>query len=178
MAEEAQASGESADAAGISLALSGASRAEADAYLRDQRHHMHEQLQQLHLDIMEKWLGVALRVATLVIGLAAATGLGALVWDAAHSKGLVIEPFSVPPDLASRGLTGQVVAGQMIDKLTTMTKSESSRAVQSYANNWGNNIKVEIPETGVSIGELRNFLREWLGHETMVGGEIVYRAGG
>ena len=49
-----------------------------------------------------------------------------------------------------------------------MTKSKSSRAVQSYANNWGNNIKVEIPETGVSIGELADFLREWLGHDTHI----------
>ena len=44
--------------------------------------------------------------------------------------------------------------------------SESSRATQSYANNWGDNIKVEIPETGVSIGELQRFLRGWLGHDT------------
>ena len=36
-----------------------------------------------------------------------------------------------------------------------MATSESSRAAQSYANNWGDNIKVEIPETGVSISELQ-----------------------
>ena len=86
-----------------------------------------------------------------------------MVWDAAHSKGLVIEPFSVPADMAGRGLTGQVIASQMIDKLTEMTTHESSRAVQSYANNWGDNIKVEIPETGVSIGELHSFLQNGWG---------------
>ena len=78
----------------------------------------------------------------------------------------------MPPALQERGLSGQVVASQMIDKLTRMTKSESSRAVQSYANNWGDNIKVEIPETGVSIGELRRFLREWLGHDIRISGEV------
>jgi len=59
-----------------------------------------------------------------------------------------------------------------------MTKSESSRAAQSYANNWGNNIKVEIPETGISIGELRNFLREWLGHDIHTSGEVFHTADG
>jgi tetratricopeptide (TPR) repeat protein len=171
MSEEA-ARTEAADPVGIALALSGASRAKADAYLDDQRHHLHEQLNQIHLDVWEKKLGVMLRLATLCVGIAFVGALGLLVWDAAHSKGLIIEPFRVPAALRDRGLDGEVIASQMIDKLTHMTKSESSRAVQSYANNWGDNIKVEIPETGVSIGELRNFLRDWLGHDIHISGEV------
>ncbi|HET7084788.1 MAG TPA: hypothetical protein VFI23_08465 [Rhizomicrobium sp.] len=163
---------ESGEPAAVSLALAGASRIEADAYLRDQRQHLREQLDQIHLDVWEKKLGVLLRIATLCVGLAFAGGLGLMVWDAAHSKGLVITPFNVPPSLADRGLTGEVIASQMIDKLTVMSKTESSRAFQSYANNWGNNIKVEIPETGVSIGELQRFLTEWLGHDTRISGEV------
>ena len=58
------------DPAAAALVLAGASRKEADAYLDDQRHHIHEQLKQIHLDILEKWLGVALRLATLIVGLA------------------------------------------------------------------------------------------------------------
>ena len=162
----------------VSLAVAGASRAKADAYLDDQRHHLHEQLKQIHLDVWEKKLGVMLRLATLCVGLAFVGALGLLVWDAAHSKGLIIEPFRVPAALRDRGLDGEVIASEMIDKLTHMTKSESSRAVQSYANNWGDNIKVEIPETGVSIGELRNFLRDWLGHDIHISGEVYRTADG
>ena len=174
MAEEEQAAGgTSTDPAGVSLALAGASRGEADAYLRDQRHHLHEDLKQIGLRLWELRMGVALRVATLIIGLAAATGLGLLVWDAAHSKGLIIEPFSVPPDLAARGLTGEVVAGQMLDRLIVMQDATvSGRSAQSYANNWGDNLKVEIPETGVSIGELQTFLKNWLGHDTHISGQV------
>src|SRR5258708_38121640 len=103
------------DPAAMALALNGASREDAGTFLKkqgafidDQRHHMHEQFKHLHLSVWEKRLGVLLRVATAVVGIAVATAVGAMVWDAAHSKGLVIEPFAVPPDLAARGLTGQV----------------------------------------------------------------------
>jgi tetratricopeptide (TPR) repeat protein len=179
MAEKIAAPSETADPAAISLALAGASREKADAYLDDQRHHIHEQLKQIHLDIFEKWLGVALRLATLGVGIAAATGVALMVWDAAHSNGLLIEPFSVPPDMAAKGLTGQVIASQVQDKLTEMQAATLSfRPARSYANNWGNDIKVEIPETGVSIGEFRRFLRDWLGHDTHISGEVWHTDAG
>ena len=118
MAEDIQASESPSEVAtATALALAGASRAEADAFLRDQRHHLREQFKQLRYALWEKRLGVLLRVATLVVGLAFAGGLGWRVWDAAaHSSGLIIEPFAVPADMAAKGLTGQVIASQMLDK--------------------------------------------------------------
>jgi len=169
--------GDSDQATAVALAMAGASRAEADAYLRDQRNHLHEQLKQIHLGLWEVRLGVFLRAATLCVGIAAATGAVMMVRDAASSNGLIIEPFSVPPDLAARGLTGQAVASQVLDTLTELQNHTNSfRPPQSYSNNWGSDLKVEIPETGVSLGELRHFLREWLGHDTHITGE-VWRTG-
>jgi tetratricopeptide (TPR) repeat protein len=174
-----EASGAGVDPAAVALALVGASRETADAFLNDQRqliasqdHHLKEQLKRLKMAIISDRLSITLKVLTGLVGVAVAAGLALMIWDAAHSKGLVIEPFSVPSDIAERGLTGQVIASQMIDKLTEMTTHESSRAYQSYANNWGDNIKVEIPETGVSIGELQNFLKDWLGHDIHISGEV------
>jgi hypothetical protein len=144
--------------------------ADQRALIADQRHHLHLQLRPA---LAEKWLGVFLRAATAAVGIAFATAVTVMVWDAAHANGLLIEPFTVPPDLAARGLTGQVVASQLLDKLTAMQNAtQSYRAPQSYTNNWGDDLKVEIPETGVSIGELRRFLREWLGHDTHISGEV------
>jgi tetratricopeptide (TPR) repeat protein len=176
MAEETKGPApEGIDPFAASLALSGASREKADAFLDDQRHHIHEQLKQIHLDIFEKWLGVALRLATLCVGIAAATAIGLMVWDATHSSGLLIEPFSVPPDLAARGLTGQVVAARLLDRLNEFqAQTSSQRAPKSYAHSWGpDDIKIDIPETSVSLGELESFLREKLGHDVHVSGEIV-----
>src|SRR5665213_1698214 len=178
------------------MALSGASREDAKTFLEkqgallDKQGHLVDlqceyladkdkfELSHLRWRRFTEQMKGALQALTALVGIAVAAGIGLMLWQAAHSRGLIIEPFSVPPELAARGLTGEVVAGRMIDKLTTMTKSESSRAAQSYANNWGNNIKVEIPETGISIGELRNFLRDWLGHDVHMSGEIFRTADG
>ena len=170
----------------VALALGGASREKADAFLddqraliADQRHHLHEQFKHLHLSVWEKQLGVLLRFATAIVGIAFAAAVGVMVWDAAHSNGLVIEPFTVPHDMAAKGLSGEAVAGQLLDKLTQMQNvTASSRPAQSYATNWGGDLKVEIPETGISLGEFRRFLREWLGHDTHISGEIWQTQGG
>ena len=119
MSEERETSESGCEAEGglnpvaVALALGGASREKADAFLddqraliADQRHHLHEQFKHLHLSVWEKQLGVLLRVATAVVGIAVAAGVALMVWDAAHSKALIIEPFTVPPDLAAKGLSG------------------------------------------------------------------------
>src|ERR1700753_1911902 len=149
------------DPVAIHLALASASRAEADgflqeqrAFIKDQRHHLHEQFIQLRLGIWEKRLGVLLRLATLCVGIAAAAAIGLMVWDALHSNGLLIEPFSVPPDLAQRGLTGRGVAARSLARLNDLqTDTSSQRAAKSYVHSWGpDDIKIDIPETGVSLG--------------------------
>jgi tetratricopeptide (TPR) repeat protein len=182
-AEAAGASG--VDPVAVALAMGSASREQADNFLEkqsalvdDQRHHLNEQfkhqLNQLRLGIWEKRLGVLLRAATAFVGFAVAVGIGVMVWGAAHSNGLVIEPFAVPPDLAARGLTGQVAASHVLDRLSDLQLQTSTvRPSSTYAIAWDNDIKVEIPETGVSIGELDGFLRRWLGRETHITGDIV-----
>jgi tetratricopeptide (TPR) repeat protein len=147
--------------------------------IADQRHHLHEQFKQLRLGLWEKRIGVYLRLATLVMGLAVAALLGMVVWTAATSDGLIVNEFSVSPDLAQRGLTGQVIAGQVLGSLSDLqARSVSVRIPSSYANNWGNDLKVEIPETGVSISELNRFLRDLIGNETHINGAVYRTATG
>lgn len=118
-----------------------------------------------------------LSIAFVLVAVVAA--LATAMWSAAHDNGLVIEAFSVPPDLAQRGLSGEVVASQLLDKLTRMQQQTNSiRPADTYRNNWGDDIKVAIPDTGISIGELNRYLARWLGHETHITGEIYRTAGG
>jgi hypothetical protein len=174
-----------ADPAAVALALGGASREEADAFLKDQRaliatqqRHAHEQFKQLRIGTWEKRFGLLLRIATGFVGLIVAAGLTYMIWDASQSSGLLIEPFSVPPDLAARGMTGQVVAAKLLDHLSEMqAQTNSTSPLKSYSKDWGQaGIKLDIPETGVSLTELDDFLREKLGHDTYITGEIVRTA--
>ncbi len=115
----------------------------------------------------------AFEIAVALVVLAIVAAIGSALWSAAHDNGLVIEAFSVPPDLTARGLGGQVIANQLLDKLARMqAETNSMRPAGTYRNDWGDDIKVEIPDTGISIGELNRYLRNWLGHETHITGEI------
>ena len=150
---------------------------------RLQSEHLHEQrevvLSRLRLGRWKDRVSLVLQGMTAVVGLAVAGSIGVMAWQAHHDHGLTVAPFSVPPDLAQRGLTGQVVASRVLDKLSEMqAETVSIRPASTYANDWGDDIKVEIPETGVSIGELNRWLREWLGGETRVTGEVVRTASG
>jgi len=99
--------------------------------------------------------------------------ISASVWSASRDQSLVIEAFSVPPDLATKGLTGDTVATRLLDRLAELqAQTVSGRAASTYANNWGDDIKVQIPDTGVSIGELNRYLRAWLGHQTRITGNV------
>ena len=180
-----------ASAAAVAMALDGAKDnphltgpitaflAEQRALVSEQRHHLGEQLKRLRLGILDQRMSIVLKVMTAVVGFAIAVGIGAAIWYAAHDNGLVIEPFSVPPDMAQRGLTGQVVAAQLLDKLAALQDStDSARPAGSYTNNWGDDIKVQIPETGVSIGQFYGLLVTWLGRETHITGEVFRTANG
>ncbi|HEY1708039.1 MAG TPA: hypothetical protein VGG10_07225 [Rhizomicrobium sp.] len=124
-------------------------------------------------------LKVAFEIAVAFIMIVLAVGIAAALWSASQADGLVVQAFSVPPDLAGRGLTGEVVAAKVLDRLAVMqAQTQSNRAPASYATNWGDDIKVQIPDTGVSIGELNRYLRQWLGHETYITGEVYRTATG
>src|SRR5215469_10932428 len=174
------------DPAAISIGLGAAANSErvaakAEAYLEaqrrlsdDQRRHLHEQLKSLRLSIWQQILAVLLRIAMAFIGAAIAAALAWFIWKATNSNALVMDAFAVPPDLAARGLSGPVVAAKLSDKITAMqAETSSQRPPKSYANGLADGLKLEIPETGVSLSELDRFLREKLGRDLHIGGEMV-----
>ncbi len=178
---EGQDTGAEASGAGVDLAavaLGGASREDAGASLKKQSILADAQTRLATLKAQElshelglrHWslwvrhasglLKLALELSAGLLLLTVLGGIGIMVWSAAHADGLVIESFSVPPDMAQRGLTGQVVAGEILDRLSEIQAATiSTRTGKSYASAWGDDIKVEIPDTGISIGDAYRFLR-------------------
>lgn len=122
---------------------------------------------------------LAFEVSGAIILIALVVFLVSAIWNASHDNGLVIDAFNVPSEMATRGLTGQVVAAQLQDKLAALQDAtNSARPAESYTNNWGDDIKVEIPDTGVSIGEFYRYLAGWLGNQTHINGEVFRTEGG
>ena len=180
------ASGGGVDPAAIALALGqpGSLDPRAAAFLEKQSHLADLQIDNLQkIDEFElshlRWrrfndqMRGMLQVIAALFALAVFAGLCAAIWSAAHENGLIIEAFSVPPDMAARGLTGQTLAAQLQDKLAAMqSATDTARPASSYANNWGDDIKVQIPETGVSVGEFYRLLVSWFGRQTHITGEV------
>ena len=125
------------------------------------------------MQIRNERMSFTLKLLTILVGVSVALAIVALVLSAQRARGLVIEAFSVPPEYARRGVTGEVVASQLLDRLATLdARTDSIRAPNTYSNDWSGDITVEIPQTGVSIGELNRALRASLGDETRITGEL------
>ncbi len=146
--------------------------------IRLQKEDLNEQrelvLSRLRLGRWKDRASLALQAMTALVGALAAAAVAVMALQAHEARGLLIAPFSVPSDFAARGLTGQVVAARIEDRLEQLqAETVSTRPASTYANDWGNDIKVEIPETGVSVEELNRWLRDGLGQVTRVSGEVV-----
>ena len=179
----------SGDPVAAQMAMAAPHGAEARAYLREQTELARLQKQNLveqnafelsHL----RWrrfndqMKGAMQIMLVLIGALFVFGIGAAVWSAAHDDGVVIEAFNVPPDMQQRGLTGSVVSSMLLDKLTALQANiDSARAPSSYASK-GDDIKVLIPDTGISISEAYRYLSGWLGHQTHISGDVYRSARG
>ncbi|WP_162888048.1 tetratricopeptide repeat protein [Sphingomonas mesophila] len=133
------------------------------------------QIKSERLEHRNKVALIAFRSTLVLAALAVLVGVAWMISNARRDRGLVIEALSVPPDLAARGLTGQALAAALADRLAEIDRTARSfRSPETMTVNWGNDVKIQIPETGVSIGELDAFLRRVLGQQTTIGG-AVYR---
>ena len=114
----------------------------------------------------------------LVVGMIA-LGAVVMVFDAFVSRQVVVDAFRAPPALAARGVTGEVVASGVLDTLQKLQDATRSKDRQLRTTGaWASDVKVEVPETGVSIGEIIRLLHQRFGHDLHIGGELVQTASG
>jgi tetratricopeptide (TPR) repeat protein len=146
--------------------------------VRIQTEHLHEQ-RAVNLQLLKlKRFGERLRVGLQIFVILVATVIGVfgavLIHDAVTSRRVVIEPFRSPAALAARGADGSVVAAQLLDELTRLQNATHSTATAlGLSGAWSDNIKLDVPEVGVSIGELSRLLRERFGHDVHIDGDLI-----
>ena len=141
---------------GAQWALASARPETAEAYLKAQTRLALLQAEDLEReDAVRHWslrvrhvsdvLKLGLELAAAAIVLAIAVFIAGAVWSAAHDNGLVIEAFNVPSDLAAKGLSGEVIATQVQDRLAWMqTNTDTIRQSSAYRRDFGDDIKVWI----------------------------------
>jgi hypothetical protein len=119
-------------------------------------------------DRIKVWRDLSLVGLVLLV----VAGAGWALWDASRADGVVVERFTVPPDLASQGLAGEVVANRLLDHMTEMHATLPSWGTPgTRARGSRDELRVEIPQSGVSLGELTRHLRRTLGRERTVTGK-------
>jgi tetratricopeptide (TPR) repeat protein len=127
--------------------------------------------------------GLRLRLAfQLFIALAATViGAGVLVMlrDAFASREVVVEPFDAPPALAAHGTTGKVIAAGLLDELRRLqSATRTAASKRNLSNAWTGEIRLAVPEAGISFSELSRILRTRFGHDLHIEGEVVDTSAG
>jgi len=175
----------------IAMNASGVSE-EAREYLRKQSRLADLQIENLRkLDEYEtshlRWrrfndqMKGALQIMVVAVGAVVVIGIGVAMWNASRAEGLVVDSFSVPPSFAAAGIAGDVAADDMTDKIAAIRDFASDHSLarsKDVREDRDQDIKVEIPETGVSLAEAWRYLRQWLGHEQHLRGSIRSLPGG
>jgi tetratricopeptide (TPR) repeat protein len=135
------------------------------------------ELQLAHLRV-RRWKD---RFSLSLQGLAVATGaviLAAFIvlgWQAHEDHGLVVTSFTAPPGFAARGIAGDTVASDVMDRLSAIAsfvRETSWSSTGDVTTDRASDVKIEIPETGISLNEAWRLLREWLGSARKVSGSL------
>jgi tetratricopeptide (TPR) repeat protein len=117
----------------------------------------------------------AMQIMLVAVGALIVVGIGAAMWNASQADGLVVDSFSVPPSFAAAGIGGDVVADDMTNKVAAVRDFANEHSLarsKDVRQDSDQDIKVEIPETGVSFAEAWRYLRQWLGHEQHLRGNV------
>lgn len=143
--------------------------------LIDQRRLVHEQIGLARNERFRARIKAHRDAALTLFALAVVAGLGWFVWSASRADGLVLEPFNVPPQMAEAGFTGEVAAGALRDRIRVMQAGAevASPFAAAKAEDAGSDVNFEIPQTGVSMGDLERYLKRRLGRQTVVQGDVV-----
>ena len=104
-----------------------------------ERHlHIEHTRERLHILIQ---VGICLAVTTVAIL------FGAMAWSAWNSQSVLVTAFTIPPEMESQGLTGQVVAAGLIDQLRELQEAtRTTVARRNITDAWSGDVRLEIPD--------------------------------
>ena len=101
-------------------------------------------------------------------------GLAIVIYTAIQSRSVVIDPIDIAPNVAADVPSGKIVAAGLLDVLTKIqAASRANIEHRNLSNAWTNQISIDVPETGISIGQLERMIKTRFGHDQHVEGDLV-----
>ena len=121
-------------------------------------------------------IGLHAIIALVAIGIA--IGAAIMIHDAVGSRSVVIDAFDIAPNVAAQVPSGKIVAAGLLDVLTRIQAATRSGAEhRSLSSAWTNDIAIDVPETGISIGQLERTMKARFGHDQHIDGDLAQSAG-
>ncbi|MEI6707074.1 MAG: tetratricopeptide repeat protein [Methylococcales bacterium] len=97
-------------------------------------------------------------------------------------EAVIIEPLAVPDSFVQQGYTGAVLVGRLMDQVSANREAAYNLLpdnqkylfpVEVTDSDLTNTLNVDIPETGLSINTLIQYIRQLRGLETRISGDLV-----
>jgi tetratricopeptide (TPR) repeat protein len=136
--------------------------------------HMRNQLSEEGTRRFGLRLRVGFQVFMALIATVIGLGFAVMIRDAFTSRSVVVDAIEIAPNIASQVPSGQILSAGLLDVLTRIqAATRSSAEHRALSNAWTSEISVDIPETGVSIGQLERMLKNRFGHDQHIEGDLV-----
>jgi tetratricopeptide (TPR) repeat protein len=117
-------------------------------------------------------IGLHVFIALIAVGIL--VGAAIMIRDAVESRSVVIDAFDIAPNVAAQVPSGKITAAGLLDVLTRIQAATRSGAEhRSLASAWTNDIAIDVPETGISIGQLERMMKARFGRDQHIDGDLA-----
>ncbi len=122
---------------------------------------------------------IGLHAVLALVALGIAIGAAIMIHDAVRSRSVVIDAFDISPNVAAQVPSGKIVAAGLLDVLTRIQSATRSGAEhRALSSAWTNDIAIDVPETGISIGQLERTMKARFGHDRHIDGDLAQSESG
>lgn len=103
-------------------------------------------------------------------------------WYEWQREPVIIEPLNVPESFTQQGYSGAVLASRLMDNLTAHIEASYDKLpddqkylfpVEVTDSDLTDSLKVDIPDTGMSLNIIIQYIRRIRGKETRINGDLV-----
>ena len=122
---------------------------------------------------------IGLHAVLALVAIGIAIGAAIMIHDAVRSRSVVIDAFDISPNVAAQVPSGKIVAAGLLDVLTRIQSATRSGAEhRALSSAWTNDIAIDVPETGISIGQLERTMKARFGHDQHIDGDLAQSESG